>query len=139
MSAAHPAAGQALLVCGHPKSGTSLVLSLLDGHPEIVAIPEETKYFRSIYGRAELRSAAALIAHTRIGRLCRERATALAQGRDYRGLDADRFEHELERRLAVACDEADLLPAVAAACAAAGETSAIIIKARAGRKCMLMT
>lgn len=35
-----------VLICGHPKAGTSLVTSLLDGHPGIVAYPEETLFFR---------------------------------------------------------------------------------------------
>ena len=35
-----------IFVCGHPKSGTSLVLNLLDSHPQLVVFPEETSYFR---------------------------------------------------------------------------------------------
>ena len=35
-----------VFICGHPKAGTSLVMSLLDGHPNIVAYPEETLFFR---------------------------------------------------------------------------------------------
>lgn len=35
-----------VFICGHPKAGTSLMSSLLDGHPEIVAYPEETMFFR---------------------------------------------------------------------------------------------
>ncbi|MBN1264751.1 MAG: sulfotransferase [Anaerolineales bacterium] len=39
-------AGQATFICGHPKSGTSLLLSLLDSHPQLLVYPEESAYFR---------------------------------------------------------------------------------------------
>lgn len=35
-----------IFICGHPKAGTSLLTSLLDGHPELVVYPEETLFFR---------------------------------------------------------------------------------------------
>jgi hypothetical protein len=35
-----------IFVCGHPKAGTSLITALLDGHPNILAYPEETLFFR---------------------------------------------------------------------------------------------
>ncbi len=35
-----------VFICGHPKSGTSLVRSLLDAHPQLVVYPEETGFFR---------------------------------------------------------------------------------------------
>jgi hypothetical protein len=35
-----------VFICGHPKSGTSLITALLDGHPEVIAYPEETMFFR---------------------------------------------------------------------------------------------
>ncbi len=34
-----------LFIGGYPKSGTTLLLSLLDGHPEVVVFPEETRFF----------------------------------------------------------------------------------------------
>jgi len=112
-------AGRALLLCGHPKSGTSLLLSLLDGHPDIVALPEETKYFRAIHGHPELMTAQALLERTRVGRLSRDRETARQQGRDFADVDAARFEREIERRIADGCAPQELLPAVALAYAAA--------------------
>lgn len=39
-------AGQATFICGHPKSGTSLLMTLLDSHPQLLVYPEETAYFR---------------------------------------------------------------------------------------------
>ena len=35
-----------IFICGHPKSGTSLLRSILDSHPEIIVYPEETGFFR---------------------------------------------------------------------------------------------
>ncbi|MBG0787649.1 MAG: sulfotransferase [Anaerolineaceae bacterium] len=35
-----------IFICGHPKAGTSLLTSLLDGHPAMVVYPEETLFFR---------------------------------------------------------------------------------------------
>jgi len=35
-----------VFIAGHPKSGTSLLRSVLDSHPELVAYPEETSFFR---------------------------------------------------------------------------------------------
>lgn len=112
-------AGRPLLVCGHPKSGTSLLLSLLDGHPEILAFPEETKYFRAIHARPELRSAEALLAHTRLGRLGRERDGGTVSGRDLGRVDGAVFERELARLLEEERAPREVLPAVMLAYAAA--------------------
>ncbi|MEJ5240892.1 MAG: sulfotransferase [Anaerolineales bacterium] len=35
-----------VFICGHPKSGTSLVRALLDSHPRLITYPEETVFFR---------------------------------------------------------------------------------------------
>lgn len=43
---------QPLFIGGHPKSGTSLVRSLLDAHPQLVVYPEETAFFRRYLPRA---------------------------------------------------------------------------------------
>ena len=37
-----------VFVVGYPKSGTTLVVSLLDGHPQLVVFPEETEFMRAI-------------------------------------------------------------------------------------------
>ena len=38
----------ATFICGHPKSGTSLVRGMLDSHPQLIVFPEETKFFRRV-------------------------------------------------------------------------------------------
>lgn len=37
---------RAVFICGHPKSGTSLLRSLFDSHPQVITYPEETRFFR---------------------------------------------------------------------------------------------
>lgn len=44
---------QPVFICGHPKSGTSLLRSLLDSHPELLVYPEESVFFRRYLPRAE--------------------------------------------------------------------------------------
>lgn len=41
-----------VFIAGHPKSGTSLLRSVLDSHPELVAYPEETSFFRRYLPKA---------------------------------------------------------------------------------------
>lgn len=45
---AHP-----IFICGHPKSGTSLMRSILDAHPELVVYPEESIFFRRFLPQAQ--------------------------------------------------------------------------------------
>jgi hypothetical protein len=42
----------ATFICGHPKSGTSLLLTLLDSHPQLVVYPEESHFFRRFNSEA---------------------------------------------------------------------------------------
>jgi hypothetical protein len=37
---------QPIFICGHPKSGTTLLVSLFDSHPQILVYPNETFFFR---------------------------------------------------------------------------------------------
>jgi len=41
-------ASRPVFICGHPKSGTTLVRALVDDHPELVVFPEETSFFRTV-------------------------------------------------------------------------------------------
>ena len=45
-----------VFICGHPKAGTSLITALLDGHPAVVAYPEETLFFRRFLPTVEDKS-----------------------------------------------------------------------------------
>jgi hypothetical protein len=37
-----------IFICGYPKAGTTLMLSLLDRHNELLVIPQETKFFSKV-------------------------------------------------------------------------------------------
>ncbi|RCK73017.1 MAG: Protein-tyrosine sulfotransferase 1 [Anaerolineae bacterium] len=41
----------AVFICGHPKSGTTLLLSLLDSHPQLLVYPVESVFFRGVWPR----------------------------------------------------------------------------------------
>lgn len=46
---------RACFIAGQAKSGTTLVAALLDNHPELLVLPQETAYFPTVlkkYGRA---------------------------------------------------------------------------------------
>lgn len=40
-----------VFICGHPKSGTTLLMTLLDNHPQLVVYPAETIFFRGLLPR----------------------------------------------------------------------------------------
>ncbi|MBM3143723.1 MAG: sulfotransferase [Chloroflexi bacterium] len=44
-----------VFLCGYPRSGTSLVRALLDGHPQLVVYPFETFFFRGFLPQAARR------------------------------------------------------------------------------------
>ncbi len=47
---------RACFIAGQAKSGTTLLASLLDGHPELLVLPQETAYFPTV--RCDLRHSA---------------------------------------------------------------------------------
>jgi hypothetical protein len=92
-----------LFVGGCPKSGTTLLLSLLDGHPKLVVLPEETHFLdkrphylaldsyqaksRGLLEESGLR----LLAQGRFARFGRSGEAPSADLRDYGGFDHQRF------------------------------------------------
>ncbi len=42
-----------VFICGHPKSGTSLLRNLMDFHPQLAVYPEESRFFRNFVSRAQ--------------------------------------------------------------------------------------
>jgi hypothetical protein len=42
-----------VFLCGHPKSGTTLLRSILDNHPELVVYPDETFFLRGFLNEAK--------------------------------------------------------------------------------------
>ena len=39
---------RACFIAGQAKSGTTLLIALLDNHPELLVLPEETAYFPTV-------------------------------------------------------------------------------------------
>ena len=53
-----PFAERACFIAGPAKSGTTLLITLLDGHPDLLVLPEETAYFATVltkYGKRSRR------------------------------------------------------------------------------------
>jgi hypothetical protein len=84
-----------IFIVGHGKSGTTLLLALLDDHPELLVFPEESK-FASALLNAQTRLTPEL-ALTRTGaNVLRYDEITMASGyRDYRSIDFGRFEAAL--------------------------------------------
>ncbi len=86
---------QNILICGHPKSGTTLLASLLDGHSEIAVFPEETFLYDtisfwklSVGDMADWLIHESAVNHLSLGRYERE----LDGNFDYSGFDYSEFE-----------------------------------------------
>ena len=48
MTANHPFDQRACFIAGQAKSGTTLIAALLDNHPELLVLPQETAYFPTV-------------------------------------------------------------------------------------------
>jgi hypothetical protein len=89
-----------LFIGGCPKSGTTLLLSLLDGHPQLVVLPEETFFLENRADYAALGGHPAqlrrLLEKTGLIQLAKGRyepgyATDSTDARNYTGFDYPRF------------------------------------------------
>jgi hypothetical protein len=50
-----------IFILGHPKSGTTLITSLLDYHPQLMVIPEETDYYSIIKPQIDIKDKYSLL------------------------------------------------------------------------------
>jgi hypothetical protein len=99
--------GRATFICGHPKSGTSLLRAMLDSHPQLIVFPEETKFFRRVLPQLKglpKDEAAALVEEAILGvfRWNRESPVPSQKGftdRDYSHRDDERVRAEYRARL----------------------------------------
>jgi hypothetical protein len=122
-------ADQATFICGHPKSGTSLLRAMLDSHSQLLVFPEETKFFRLVLptiAGASAEEAARSVENRILGvfRWSADSPTAGQQGfldRDYRHVDHDEIERVFRRR--AASWDGDLLSLLPMAVLAYGEVS----------------
>ncbi|RME59320.1 sulfotransferase [Candidatus Parcubacteria bacterium] len=105
--------GTPLFICGYPKSGTTLLLSLLDDHPELLVFPEETNFFRRIWRHRERCSLSYVLKNTGVGTLAVGKKRMTSGERDYRHFDFEYFRARCEQMWdAEKRDRADLLEAI---------------------------
>lgn len=78
-----------VFLCGYPKSGTTLLVSLLDGHNDLVVIPEESKFFSRVVNRTRDEQFDALFQDTNIVALKRDVVDEPSGYRDYSDIDFD--------------------------------------------------
>jgi len=110
-----------LFIGGYPKSGTTLLLSLLDGHPEVLVFPEETRFFGLLLPLLQSgapRQAVLEQAYDQTGiRFFREGVFDDGAGiRDYSAIDFSRYQQTVEAQWASSgYSEAGLLEALVAA------------------------
>ncbi len=100
MTDARDGIGAPTLVCGFPKSGTTLVAALLDGHPDLLCFPEETWALKvaSRFPHADWLDH--ILASEGVRRLGQGVADGPDGPRDFTGFDFARFESEAARRWA---------------------------------------
>jgi hypothetical protein len=78
---------RACFIAGSAKSGTTLLMSLLDGHPELLPLPEETAYFPTVrrkYLHSPRATQARYLMETAETRLLFEKDAVDYGNRDYR-------------------------------------------------------
>jgi tetratricopeptide (TPR) repeat protein len=87
-----------VFICGHPKSGTTLLLALLDFHQNLAVFPEETTFFRYFIKNKRnnpwlLQSLHRFIELTKCRHLMGKHVVDGGGERDYRGIPPDAFLH----------------------------------------------
>jgi len=91
----HPLTGTPVFICGYPKSGTTLLLALLDNHSELLVFPEETHFFNKISGYPDRQNVEYLLSHTSIKTLGLGKVQITSGFRDYSNFDFDHFKEVL--------------------------------------------
>ena len=91
---------RAVFIAGPARSGTTLLTALLDGHPELLVLPEETAYFPTVLAKYGARSRREQVEYLTTGTL----ANVLFGGackwgqRDYSRFACGRLREEFARR-----------------------------------------
>lgn len=78
-------------ICGMPKSGTTLLLALLDSHDATLVFPEETKFLRRMVDNDENENLDFLLTQTHCRFLSQSELVETAGQRDYRSFDGEAF------------------------------------------------
>jgi hypothetical protein len=84
-----------IFICGFPKSGTTLLLALLDHHPELLAFPEETRFFKDIVGKSSRCNPDYVLSQSSVKKLGLGKFTMTSGQRDYSNIDFDEYEKHL--------------------------------------------
>ena len=82
-----------IILCGHPKSGTTLLLSLLDNHTQLSVFPEEFKFFQKVYDKRN--PVNIILTETEFNALRFEKVVFPSGERDYTDVDFDYVEKEM--------------------------------------------
>jgi len=88
--------GSPIFICGYPKSGTTLLLTLLDRHPELVVFPEETKFFKLVLDQADRCNPEFVLTNTGAKNLGVGEFRYTSGYRDYSALDFSAYRDCLE-------------------------------------------
>ena len=112
MSETLPFDQRACFIAGQAKSGTTLLVALLDNHPELLVLPEETAYFPTVLTKYAKRSR-----REQVDYLTKESLSNVVFGgpckwgkRDYSYFPTGKFLHLFEERaFAPANAQKDLL------------------------------
>ena len=102
-----------VFICGYPKSGTTLLLALLDSHPDLLVFPEETKFFRNIVGHPKRRNPEYVLEHTGARAFGYDEVRWASGYRDYSAIDFKAYKRCLNQRWAGCVkDEPSLLESI---------------------------
>lgn len=90
-------ADRPIFICGYPKSGTTLLVSLLDGHSKLLVIPEESKLFSKVLRQSRKDKFDYLFEDTNIGAMQKGIIDAPSGYRDYSDFDFDLFKRKAKK------------------------------------------
>jgi len=102
---------KATIICGHPKSGTTLLLSLLDSHPQLTVFPEELGFFRAVYGKDNCAEQLLTKSGIRLLQLSkiRDKRTPELNIRDYSDIDFENIEKSVRSLCSKTTDFKEIL------------------------------
>ncbi|MBD3306658.1 hypothetical protein GF348_09785 [candidate division KSB3 bacterium] len=85
-----------VFVCGHPKAGTYLLLSLFDSHPELIVFPEETHFLRHVLGDTDRETPEYMLTNTPIRNMNLGQVRDHLEGnRDYKHIDFTEYQNRV--------------------------------------------
>jgi hypothetical protein len=85
-----------VLLCGYPKSGTTLLLALLDHHPDLLVFPEETRFFREVRYQPENQTVEYVLSKTGANAFRHDEVTWPSGYRDYSAINFENYERAVQ-------------------------------------------